>query len=193
MPNLRGARASKRRILASVVHSQLLYGAPAWHTAVDSKRLVQRLSRVQRKVNIRVCSAYRTISAEGVTVIAGISPIELQVKEWVEVYNGTARNIGRGSNSYSRNFAYRTASEGVGRSIQRNGEEYRKRTPYSKVAIKLGLREIWALDLATDSQHTNKRTPYSKVAIKLGLREIWALDLATDSQHTKMAQKTGRS
>lgn len=95
MPNLRGARASKRRILASVVHSQLLYGAPAWHTAVDSKRLVQRLSRVQRKVNIRVCSAYRTISAEGVAVIAGIPPIELQVKERVEVYNGTARNTAR--------------------------------------------------------------------------------------------------
>ncbi|KAK9753445.1 hypothetical protein QE152_g1981 [Popillia japonica] len=107
-------------------------------------------------------SAYRTASegsAEGVAVIAGIPPIELQVKERVEVYNGTAR---KGSGSYSRNSAYRTASEGAGRSIQRNGEEY--------------------------------RTPYSKVATKVGLREIWALDLATDSQHTKMAaQKTGRS
>ena len=95
MPNIGGPRASKRRILACVVQSQLLYGAPAWHAAAENKKLMQKLSRVQRVMSIRVCSAYRTISAEGVGVIAGIPPIELLIKERLEAYSGEDKKVVR--------------------------------------------------------------------------------------------------
>ena len=47
MPNIGGPRASKRKVLSCVVHSQLLYGAPVWYTVTENKKLIQRLSRIQ--------------------------------------------------------------------------------------------------------------------------------------------------
>lgn len=88
MPNIRGPRSSKRRILVSVVHSQLLYAAPIWLEALNREDLRRKMTRVQKIMGIRVCSGYRTISAEGVGVIAGIPPIELLAKERQEVYAG---------------------------------------------------------------------------------------------------------
>lgn len=95
MPNIGGPRASKRRILASVIHSQLLYGAPVWHSVTGNKKLVLKLTRIQRLVAIRVCSAYRTTSAEAVGVISGIPPIELLIEERNAVYNGTPRIVAK--------------------------------------------------------------------------------------------------
>lgn len=95
MPNVGGPKSSKRRILASVAISQILYAIPVWHSVTDNKKLKNRLSRIQRMMSIRVCSAYRTISAEAVCVIAGTPPIELLIKERVEKYGGEDRNIAR--------------------------------------------------------------------------------------------------
>ncbi|KAJ8971163.1 hypothetical protein NQ317_006550, partial [Molorchus minor] len=47
-----------------------------------------KLTSLQRKSNIRICSAYRTISSEGVGVIAGVPPIEFLIKERKEKYGG---------------------------------------------------------------------------------------------------------
>lgn len=90
MPNVGGPRASKRRVLASVVNSQLLYGAPVWRTAIENKKVCRKLLKIQRQMAIRVSSAYRTISTEAVGVIAGIPPIDLQVTERSAKYNGIA-------------------------------------------------------------------------------------------------------
>lgn len=90
MPNVGGPRASKRRLLASVIHSQLLYGAPVWRTAIDTIKVRKALQKVQRQMAIRVSSAYRTISAEAVGVIAGIPPIDLQIIERTAKYSGIA-------------------------------------------------------------------------------------------------------
>lgn len=46
MPNVGGARASKRRVLASVVYSQLLYAAPVWHKVTNNRKLMQILRRI---------------------------------------------------------------------------------------------------------------------------------------------------
>ncbi|XP_057652399.1 uncharacterized protein LOC130891589 [Diorhabda carinulata] len=96
MPNIGGPRASKRKILSSVVHSQILYGAPVWHTVSERKTFIAKLTRLQRKMAIRICSAYRTVSAEGVGVIAGLPPIELQAKERKERYDGVSKLDARG-------------------------------------------------------------------------------------------------
>lgn len=88
MPNVGGPGAAKRRTLCSVVHSQILYAAPVWYTVVANKRVLQKLISLQRKVSIRICSAYRTISTEAVGVIASIPPIELQIVERRDRYTG---------------------------------------------------------------------------------------------------------
>lgn len=95
MPNIGGPKASKRKLYSGVVHSQILYGAPAWHEATNNKKLMVKLSSLQRTMSIRVTSAYRTISTEAVGVIAGISPIELQIIERRERYTGTPTYIAK--------------------------------------------------------------------------------------------------
>lgn len=95
MPNVGGPRATKRRVLASVAHSQILYGAPAWHEASKNKSLMTKLKRVQRTLCIRVCSAYRTISTQGVGVISEIPPINLQIEERRNRYLGTPKQTAR--------------------------------------------------------------------------------------------------
>lgn len=88
MPNIGGPRASKRRVLLSVVHSQLLYAAPIWCEAVVKKTVKRKLLKVQRGLLIRVASAYRTISAEAVGVIAGVPPVDLLACERMKMYGG---------------------------------------------------------------------------------------------------------
>lgn len=95
MPNIGGPRSSRRKVLSSVAHSQILYGAPAWHTALQNKKLVQKLIGTQRKMTLRVCSAYRTVSAEAACVIAGIPPIDLQVIERKQRYTGVNKDAAR--------------------------------------------------------------------------------------------------
>lgn len=88
MPSVGGPRASKRKILSSVVHSQLLYAAPVWSDRMTNKGMKKKIIRIQRSTLIRVVSSYRTISAEAVAVIAGVPPIDLLARERKERYIG---------------------------------------------------------------------------------------------------------
>lgn len=54
-----------------------------------------KLSSFQRAVAIRVISAYRTISTDGVGVLARIPPRELQIIERREKYTGVGSTIAR--------------------------------------------------------------------------------------------------
>ncbi|XP_058448598.1 uncharacterized protein LOC131428566 [Malaya genurostris] len=64
MPNVGGPKSSTKRLLASVSSSILRYGAPAWGTALKTKRSREQLNRAFRLMVIRVTSVYRTISPE---------------------------------------------------------------------------------------------------------------------------------
>lgn len=112
MPNVGGPKMSKRRILACVAQSQILYGAPVWYTATDNKCLNRKLMRIQRLMSIRVISAYRSISAEAAGVIAGIPPIDLLIEERRAVYDGVDRNVARMSLNRSWQERWRTSSKG---------------------------------------------------------------------------------
>jgi hypothetical protein len=81
MPRTDGPRSCKRRILASVGESILLYAAPVWaeDTQYSSRR--ERLLRVQRRAAVGITSAYRTVSTAAVLVVASMMPIHLQAKE----------------------------------------------------------------------------------------------------------------
>lgn len=95
MPNIGGPRSSKRKILSSVAHSQILYGAPVWYSVVENKKLLKKLTQTQRKLALRTCSAYRTVSAEGACVVAGIAPVELQILERKDRYMGLTKEVAR--------------------------------------------------------------------------------------------------
>lgn len=95
MPNIGGPRASKRRVMASVVHSQMLYAAPVWYTITENKKLLNKTARLQRLMCIRICSGYRTISSEAAGVISGVPPIEFMIHERREKYNGEDSNMAK--------------------------------------------------------------------------------------------------
>lgn len=82
MPNLGGSGQWRRRLLASVVESQLLYAAPIWGDRVRaSARTVTHLVRAQRLIALRVIRAYRTVSDEAALVLAGMPPADLLALE----------------------------------------------------------------------------------------------------------------
>lgn len=86
MPNTRGARQGKRVLLASVVTSTLLYGAPIWANAVKQKTFSRRLESVQRLSALRVVCAFRTVSDDAVCVLAGMPPIDILAMERQTTY-----------------------------------------------------------------------------------------------------------
>ncbi|VVC46488.1 Endonuclease/exonuclease/phosphatase,Reverse transcriptase domain [Cinara cedri] len=81
MPNVGGAQQRKRRLLASVVESVVLYAAPVWAGAMVFESNTSIIQRPQRTVALRVATAYRTVSTPAVLVIAGMIPVHLLAEE----------------------------------------------------------------------------------------------------------------
>nr|XP_023019429.1 uncharacterized protein LOC111508224 [Leptinotarsa decemlineata] len=81
LPNIRGPKTQKRRLLYGVVQSILLYAAPIWErvTAVDKYK--NMLLATQRNMLLRVASAYRTVSQQAICVITSIPPVDILVEE----------------------------------------------------------------------------------------------------------------
>lgn len=85
MPNVGGPKAQKRKLLSTVVHAQLLYAAPVWYGALRHECNRAKMSSPQRKMALRVASAYCTVSNDAIMVVAGIVPIHLLAEESAEV------------------------------------------------------------------------------------------------------------
>ncbi|XP_056642818.1 uncharacterized protein LOC130449163 [Diorhabda sublineata] len=94
MPNVGGPGYCKRRVLCQVMHSVLLYAAPAWREAMKIHSYKERLMAAQRKGLLMVAAAYRTVSAEAVQVIAGFPPIDLMIAERCFLYKIGGRLAG---------------------------------------------------------------------------------------------------
>uniref|UniRef100_A0A2S2NKA7 Retrovirus-related Pol polyprotein from type-1 retrotransposable element R1 n=2 Tax=Schizaphis graminum TaxID=13262 RepID=A0A2S2NKA7_SCHGA len=78
MPNIGGSAQWKRRLLASVVESQLLYAAPVWIPSVtEVARTRAILIRPQRTAALWVIRSYRTVSDEAALVLACMPPVDL--------------------------------------------------------------------------------------------------------------------
>ncbi|KAI4472787.1 hypothetical protein M0804_015612 [Polistes exclamans] len=87
LPNLHGPREKKRRLYSSVIHSVLLYGAPVWWRAVvEDQRIKRAVRALQRRVAIRVCCAYRTVSFHAAMMVAGIIPLDHLAPRLAETY-----------------------------------------------------------------------------------------------------------
>lgn len=81
MPNLGGPGEGRRRLLATVADSIVLYGAPVWEKAMRSARNRKLLTRTQRQLALRICRAFRTVSTSVTFVLARTVPWNLAVKE----------------------------------------------------------------------------------------------------------------
>ncbi|KAI5717436.1 hypothetical protein M8J77_005918 [Diaphorina citri] len=85
MRNVGGPSNRKREVLAHVVYSTLLYGAPIWNRACATAK--QKYGeKVQRKIMIKICRAYRTTSTAALQVLSKHPPIELLVEERAKLY-----------------------------------------------------------------------------------------------------------
>jgi hypothetical protein len=86
MPSEGGPSSEKRKILASVAESIILYGSVIWEPALKIKKYSDLLTRCQRKVVLRVILAYKTVSTAALLVIAGTPPIDLLARERNEIH-----------------------------------------------------------------------------------------------------------
>lgn len=76
-----------------MVHSIVLYGAPVWYSVLRIRKYEKLVTRVQRKMLLRVVSAYRTASAAALQVIAGVIPIDLLAEERKKLHD-SRRELG---------------------------------------------------------------------------------------------------
>ncbi|XP_057663057.1 uncharacterized protein LOC130898015 [Diorhabda carinulata] len=81
MPKREGPSSSKRKLLSAVAHSIMLYAAPVWQESLKHLKYRSMFLKIQRKLAIRICSAFRTVSTEAILVLAGIILIDLLVNE----------------------------------------------------------------------------------------------------------------
>lgn len=70
----------------------LLYGAPVWSEAMKYEYNRLKCIRVQRLINIRMAKAFRTTSNEALCIVAGMTPIIIQIEEAVKQHNARVSN-----------------------------------------------------------------------------------------------------
>lgn len=64
-----------------VIQPGMLYGVEFWGEEMLRRRVIrERWNAVQRRVLIRMTSAYRTVSEDAICVIAGVEPFDLKVE-----------------------------------------------------------------------------------------------------------------
>ncbi|KAG7196376.1 hypothetical protein KM043_000010 [Ampulex compressa] len=87
-----GPKQPRRSLLASVVSSVVLYGAPIWADALQKRKSYgDPCRRACRVAALRVACAYRTVSDMALSVVAGIPPVDLLAADRAERYRGERR------------------------------------------------------------------------------------------------------
>lgn len=86
MSNIGGPSSKKRKVLANVVSSIILYGAPIWIPGMEIKRHRNRVKSVQRKVALKITMGYRTVSMDEVMVITRRIPIHLLAEDRKNIF-----------------------------------------------------------------------------------------------------------
>jgi hypothetical protein len=76
----------------------ILYGAPVWESVLNKLCYKNKLTRIQRLINIRIAKACRTVSNGALCVITCIKPIHIEIEEAGRYYETTK---GKG-NQYDR-------------------------------------------------------------------------------------------
>nr|XP_041633308.1 uncharacterized protein LOC121503172 [Drosophila kikkawai] len=85
--NTRGPKQITRKLLTSVVTSQMLFAAPVRAAAAETKSYMRGAESTYRLYAVRVASAFRTVSDDAALVIAGLVPLRELVREEAELRN----------------------------------------------------------------------------------------------------------
>jgi len=64
----------------------MTYGAPEWEEAIKKQSILRKVQSSQRLTNIKIAKAYRTISYEASCLLAGVQPIEIEIKGMTCLY-----------------------------------------------------------------------------------------------------------
>lgn len=83
-----GSQALKTIYTGALV-PMLTYGAPVWEEALQSRKNIQKLQKIQRLINIKISKAHRTLSYEASCVVAGNKPICITIAETAKIYKAT--------------------------------------------------------------------------------------------------------
>jgi len=94
LPNLRGPRQRTRRVLATVVTSQLVYGAPFWFPSITAEAM-HKMEAVYRRVMLRVSCSYRTLSYDAAAVVSDMLPLAMLAEERQQTYGGILKKVAR--------------------------------------------------------------------------------------------------
>ncbi|CAB0043984.1 unnamed protein product [Trichogramma brassicae] len=86
MPNSGGPRSSRRKLYAHVVDSILLYGAPVWSTAAQTRAYIQQAESAHRRACLRAIGGRPHVAYEATYVLAGIPPLALLADERARLY-----------------------------------------------------------------------------------------------------------
>ncbi|XP_044570130.1 uncharacterized protein LOC123257010 [Drosophila ananassae] len=83
--NIRGPRQERRKLITSVVSSQILYAAPVWADAITVRSYARGIEADYRLCALRTSCAFRTVSDDAALVIAGLIPLGELVRERAEL------------------------------------------------------------------------------------------------------------
>ncbi|XP_047522946.1 uncharacterized protein LOC125061514 [Pieris napi] len=75
-----------RTVYTAVVEPITLYAAAAWAPAGKKLSVQAQLKTIQRKFAQKIIGSYRTVSYEAATVLAGLLPLDLRLKEAAALY-----------------------------------------------------------------------------------------------------------
>ena len=81
MPNMEGLWPARRQLLATVVESIQLHGAPTLADCISAYLVDKHLDAMQRKMNLRIISGWRTLSRNAANELSGVPPIRLLALE----------------------------------------------------------------------------------------------------------------
>jgi hypothetical protein len=80
-------RKALKTIYVGGILPLMLYGAPVWIRALEKEKYQNKVTRVQRLINIKMANAYRTMSSEALCAITGMTPMHIKKEEAAELYH----------------------------------------------------------------------------------------------------------
>jgi len=80
MPNVGGPRHPARKLLVAAAKASLLYAAPIWSNPTYRGSYLKGALSVLRSMALSLVRGFRTISEDAVLWLAGLPPIDLEIK-----------------------------------------------------------------------------------------------------------------
>ena len=111
MANIGGQLPARRRLWMEVANNIILYGSEIWAETLDAKKRANSLVSVQRTAALYVASAYRTVSAPAVLVIAGTILVDLLMAERTKIFKAKSTGSRSGSLQGKHHFKMATTME----------------------------------------------------------------------------------